>query len=229
MSGRPASGPLASPVLFIRAPTTYEFFRFNRVEGIYTGVAGTVFFRDTFPGLALRGGIGYGCWDQEVEGRPGRHPATRGRVVRRADGAARARHRHQVPGSARLRDGNAADLRAGPVRLRRSARRPGGRRLRAGEAPQRRDPGRSRGGEGQGDARRSCPTARLGQDYYPATRPSIRARTSVRASASSGARTSARTSRAQVSARRCTSRTARATSSTRASTPAWWHGRTSPG
>ena len=66
--GPPRIRPTGKPVLFIRAPNTYEFFRFNRVEGIYTGVVGTVFFRDAFPGLALRGGIGYGWWDGRLKG-----------------------------------------------------------------------------------------------------------------------------------------------------------------
>ena len=66
--GPPRGRPTGGPVLFIRAPTTYQFFRFNRVEGLYTGVAGTLFLRDAFPGLALRAGVGYGWWDQEVKG-----------------------------------------------------------------------------------------------------------------------------------------------------------------
>ena len=66
--GPPKARPTGKPVFFFRAPNTYEFFRFNRVEGIYTGVAGTVFFRDAVPGLALRGGVGYGWWDQQLKG-----------------------------------------------------------------------------------------------------------------------------------------------------------------
>ena len=66
--GRHAFGPPVTRSLFVRAPTTYDFFRFNRVEGLYLGVAGTLFFRDKVPGLALRGGVGYGFWDQEVKG-----------------------------------------------------------------------------------------------------------------------------------------------------------------
>ena len=56
--GPPRIRPTGSPVFFFRAPTTYEFFRFNRVEGLYTGVAGTLFLRDAFPGLALRAAWG---------------------------------------------------------------------------------------------------------------------------------------------------------------------------
>jgi hypothetical protein len=66
--GPPKARPTGKPVFFFRAPNTYEFFRFNRVEGIYTGIAGTLFFRDAAPGLALRGGVGYGWWDQQLKG-----------------------------------------------------------------------------------------------------------------------------------------------------------------
>ena len=66
--GPPRFRPTGDPVAFVRAPTTYDFFRFNRVEGLYLGVAGTLFMRDKFPGLALRGGVGYGFWDHEVKG-----------------------------------------------------------------------------------------------------------------------------------------------------------------
>ncbi len=66
--GPPKFRPTGNPVAFVRAPTTYDFFRFNRVEGLYLGVAGTLFLRDKFPGLALRGGVGYGFWDQEIKG-----------------------------------------------------------------------------------------------------------------------------------------------------------------
>ncbi len=120
MSGHRAFGPPATRCSFVRAPTTYEFFRFNRVEGLYLGVDGTLFLRDAFPGLALRGGVGYGFWDEEVKGGL---VATlrRGPLVRRSDRATRARDRHQVPGPARLRHGHATNLRPGPVRLRRPA------------------------------------------------------------------------------------------------------------
>ncbi len=60
--------PTGAPVFFVRAPTTYDFFRFNRVEGLFLGLAGTLFMRDLVPGLALRGGVGYGFWDGQVRG-----------------------------------------------------------------------------------------------------------------------------------------------------------------
>ena len=67
-AGPPRMRPTGDPVVFIRAPTTYDFFRFNRIEGLYLGVAGTLFMRDKLPGLALRAGVGYGFWDGEVKG-----------------------------------------------------------------------------------------------------------------------------------------------------------------
>lgn len=66
--GPPRYRPTGDPVVFVRSPTMYDFFRFNRVEGIYLGAAGTLFLRDKFPGLAIRGGVGYGFWDQTVKG-----------------------------------------------------------------------------------------------------------------------------------------------------------------
>jgi len=66
--GPPRFRPTGDPVAFVRAPTTYDFFRFNRVEGLYLGANGTLFLRDKFPGLSLRGGVGYGFWDHEVKG-----------------------------------------------------------------------------------------------------------------------------------------------------------------
>ncbi len=60
-------GPLRSrpdgpPVYFWRGPTTLEALRFNRVEGLYTGVSGTLRLRDAMPGLELRGTAGYAWW-----------------------------------------------------------------------------------------------------------------------------------------------------------------------
>ena len=66
--GPPRFRPTGDPVAFVRSPTTYDFFRFNRIEGLYLGLAGTLFMRDKFPGLALRAGVGYGFWDGEVKG-----------------------------------------------------------------------------------------------------------------------------------------------------------------
>ena len=42
-----------------------EVFRFNRVEGIFTGIAATHYFRDAVPGLSVRGSIGY-AWAEKV-------------------------------------------------------------------------------------------------------------------------------------------------------------------
>ncbi len=42
-----------------------EVFRFNRVEGVFTGIAATHYFRDAAPGLSVRGSIGY-AWAEKV-------------------------------------------------------------------------------------------------------------------------------------------------------------------
>jgi hypothetical protein len=60
-------GPLAfrpdgPPEYLWRGPTTLEALRFNRVEGLYAGVSGTMYFRDAVPGLKMRGTAGYAMW-----------------------------------------------------------------------------------------------------------------------------------------------------------------------
>jgi hypothetical protein len=42
-----------------------EVFRFNRVEGVFTGLAASHDFRDRAPGLSVRGSIGY-AWAEQV-------------------------------------------------------------------------------------------------------------------------------------------------------------------
>jgi len=60
-------GPLAfrpdgPPEYLWRGPTTLEALRFNRVEGLYAGVSGTLYLRDAMPGLKVRGTAGYAMW-----------------------------------------------------------------------------------------------------------------------------------------------------------------------
>jgi hypothetical protein len=62
-----AVGPLrirpdGPPIYFWRGPTTLQALRFNRVEGLYLGVSGTLRLRDAVPGLELRGTAGYAIW-----------------------------------------------------------------------------------------------------------------------------------------------------------------------
>jgi hypothetical protein len=45
--------------------TLGEVFRFNRIEGVFTGLALSHDFRDTAPGLSVRGSIGY-AWSEQV-------------------------------------------------------------------------------------------------------------------------------------------------------------------
>lgn len=57
-----ADGP---PQLRFQARRFGDLMRFNRVEGLYTGVAGTLQFRDAVPGLTLRGVAGW-AWSAET-------------------------------------------------------------------------------------------------------------------------------------------------------------------
>jgi hypothetical protein len=45
-----------------------EVARYNRVEGLFTGVAGSVLFRDAAPGLSMRGSLGMGWTSHSVRG-----------------------------------------------------------------------------------------------------------------------------------------------------------------
>lgn len=45
--------------------TLGEVFRFNRIEGVFTGIAAEHDFRDAVPGLSVRGSIGY-AWAEKV-------------------------------------------------------------------------------------------------------------------------------------------------------------------
>ena len=60
--------PDGQPVYFWRGPTTLQALRFNRVEGLYLGVSGTLRLRDAMPGLEIRGTAGYAIWPGLVRG-----------------------------------------------------------------------------------------------------------------------------------------------------------------
>jgi hypothetical protein len=45
-----------------------EVFRFNRIEGVFTGIASEYQLRDVAPGLAIRGSIGYAWAEQTARG-----------------------------------------------------------------------------------------------------------------------------------------------------------------
>lgn len=57
--------PEGPPVLFARGATSTDFFRFDRVEGLFTGAVGTLRLRDALPGVSVRANLGYGWWDHE--------------------------------------------------------------------------------------------------------------------------------------------------------------------
>ncbi len=61
--------PTGPPLFAFRSNYSADFLRYNRVEGLFTGVHGMVRFRDAAPGLSLRAGVGY-AWTSRVT-RPG--------------------------------------------------------------------------------------------------------------------------------------------------------------
>jgi hypothetical protein len=62
----PESWSTVGDAKFRISPRTFaDAFRFNRVEGVYTGIAVARDFRDAAPGLSVRGSIGY-AWSEKV-------------------------------------------------------------------------------------------------------------------------------------------------------------------
>lgn len=57
--------PTGPPRLELRPASFTEVFRFNRVEGAYTGYGAALRFRDAVPGLTLRGHAGW-AWSEET-------------------------------------------------------------------------------------------------------------------------------------------------------------------
>ena len=57
--------PDGPPQLTFRARDQYDVFRFNKVEGLYTGLSATWYARDRAPGLGVTGTAGYG-WSEET-------------------------------------------------------------------------------------------------------------------------------------------------------------------
>lgn len=60
--------PTGRPVMRFWPRYLEEVARYNRVEGLYTGVAGSVLFRDAAPGLSMRGSLGIGWESHSVRG-----------------------------------------------------------------------------------------------------------------------------------------------------------------
>jgi len=57
--GPPRFRPDGSPVAFLRGSTSTDFFRYNRVEGVFLGAVATLRLRNAVPGVSLRGNAGY--------------------------------------------------------------------------------------------------------------------------------------------------------------------------
>ena len=45
-----------------------DVFRFNRIEGVFTGLAAEHDFRDAVPGLSIRGSLGWAWWEKTARG-----------------------------------------------------------------------------------------------------------------------------------------------------------------
>lgn len=64
-------GPLRSravgqPTLTPRASGGFDYFRYNRVEGVFIGAVATLRLRDAAPGLSFKGGVGYATKEEVV-------------------------------------------------------------------------------------------------------------------------------------------------------------------
>jgi len=57
--------PYGSPRWSFRARSSYEVFRFNKVEGLYTGLSAGWYARDRMPGFGAGGSLGY-AWSEET-------------------------------------------------------------------------------------------------------------------------------------------------------------------
>jgi hypothetical protein len=57
--------PHGPPQWSFRARSSYEVFRFNKVEGLYTGLAAGWYARDLMPGFGVAGSLGY-AWSEET-------------------------------------------------------------------------------------------------------------------------------------------------------------------
>jgi len=60
--GPPSFRLTGPPIYFWRGPTTLDALQFNRVDGLFTGVSGTLRLRDALPGVEIRGTAGFAWW-----------------------------------------------------------------------------------------------------------------------------------------------------------------------
>jgi hypothetical protein len=63
-----AMRPGGAPQWRWQARSFSDFLRYDRVEGLFTGVAGLYDFRDAMPGVSVRGMLGYAWYEQAVKG-----------------------------------------------------------------------------------------------------------------------------------------------------------------
>jgi hypothetical protein len=60
--------PGGAPQWRWQARSFSDFLRYDRVEGLYTGLAGLLDFRDALPGVSVRGLLGYAWYENAVKG-----------------------------------------------------------------------------------------------------------------------------------------------------------------
>ena len=88
--------PTGRPRFELRASRFSEVFRFNRIEGVYTGLAGVVRFRDAFPGLVMRGNGGY-AWSEGTLKGGASAELRRGKVLMIGSAARQLAHTNDFP------------------------------------------------------------------------------------------------------------------------------------
>lgn len=61
--------PTGAPRFDLAAPRVTDALRFNRIEGVYTGIGGRLALRDAAPGVVVRATLGYAWSEETVRGR----------------------------------------------------------------------------------------------------------------------------------------------------------------
>jgi hypothetical protein len=68
--------PNGPPIVVIQGYNSGDFFRLNRIEGIFTGISTMARLRDAAPGVSMRVTAGYAWWERTVRGAAGAAWAT---------------------------------------------------------------------------------------------------------------------------------------------------------